>query len=684
MKKRVGFCFHRCVFAVAGSLLVVLWAGTSAILWQDHRQTIAAAVKENENLVRAFQEHVATLLQGFDQALQLVRVQYTEHGRHFQLRQVIRQVGLPRGIARISIFDQDGELLQSTLPLRHVSVSDREYYRVHRKNNADVLYISQPVVDRMTGKSLLQLSRRISGTDGGFGGVLVLSLDPSYFAEFYGKVQLGANGVVSLVGLDGVTRARQSGRSFSSGKDIRGKTLFKRLAVSPSGTYRTVGCEDGVPRFISYRAMKQYPFAVLVGVSVDDVLQNARARRNYLLVALLGVTAIVSAGALRIARMMALQARSAAELRNSRAQLHAFMSSVPDLGWMKDMEGRFVAVNKAFLDWFRVPEHAVIGRTDASILDRESTDRFRIEAERVMRTGQTARFETRAMRSGGDRWLETIKAPVYDADGSLCGTCGVSRDITERKTSEAAVVEANRILREKTAELTQLNEDLEAFTYTVSHDLRAPLRHMSGFAGLLRETPGVQNDARAMRLSEKIEHAVRRMVGLIDDLLAFSLAGRSRLSLEPVPLDDIVRKALDDIDDERAGRKVSWRISPLPVALGDAALLKIAFGNILSNAIKFTGGCPAPEIEVGAVSGSGTECSVYVRDNGVGFDMADAGRIFDVFVRLHADREFEGTGIGMATVKRIVDRHGGRIRAEGRRGSGATFYVTLPPAHAGL
>lgn len=680
MKKGEGACLDQRVLAVAGLLLIVLWAGTFAIMWQDHRQTIAAAVKENENLVRAFEEHVTTLLQGLDQALQLVRVQHTEHADNFQLAEIVRQVGLPRGIAHISIIDEHGNLAQATLPFGHVRLADREYYRFHLKGTADTLYISQPVVDRITGKSLMQLSRRLTKSNGEFGGVLVLSLDSTYFADFYRTVHIGDNGVVSLVGLDGVTRARQSGQAFSSGKDVRGKTLFKKLELSASGTYRTLGKVDGVPRFISYRAMKQYPFVVLVGVAVDDVLENSRSRRNYLLVAVLGVTAVVSGGAFRIARMMAIQERSAAELQNSRAQLHAFMNSVADIGWMKDAEGSFVAVNKAFLDWFDVPEQEVIGRTSASIVGDELSNQFHVEAERVMQTGQISRFETKLVHRDEVRWLETIKAPVYGGSGTLFGTCGVSRDITERKKSEAATVEANRILSERTAELMLLNKDLEAFTYTVSHDLRAPLRHMSGFANLLRDALGVHSDSRAARLFEKIERAVHRMTSLIDDLLAFSLAGRSRLSREPVSLEEVVRKALNDIVGDQGKRKVNWHIKPLPDALGDADLLKIAFSNILSNAIKYTSRCPDPRIEVAPVSCSANECTVYVKDNGIGFDMADADRIFDVFVRLHTGSEFEGTGIGMATVRRIVDRHGGRIWAEGRRGAGATFYVTLPLA----
>jgi signal transduction histidine kinase len=233
-------------------------------------------------------------------------------------------------------------------------------------------------------------------------------------------------------------------------------------------------------------------------------------------------------------------------------------------------------------------------------------------------------------------------------------------------------------VHERTAELTALNQELEAFSYSVSHDLRAPLRHVSGFVSMLESHAAQTLDDKGRRYLATIATAAARMGRLIDDLLAFSRMGRAQLTKSATSLDALVKEARAEVIPAAAGRRVEWTIHPLPDVAADPAMLKLAIVNLLSNAIKYTGTRPCAQIEVGTAAGSPGEVVLFVRDNGVGFEMQYVHKLFGVFQRLHRSDEFEGTGIGLANVRRIITRHGGRVWAESAIDHGATFYVTLP------
>ena len=252
--------------------------------------------------------------------------------------------------------------------------------------------------------------------------------------------------------------------------------------------------------------------------------------------------------------------------------------------------------------------------------------------------------------------------------------------------SEARLRQLNgdleRRVQLRTAELEASNRELEAFSYSVSHDLRAPLRHINGFADLLQRQSRANLDEKGRRYVETISESAKHMGALIDDLLSFSRMGRSEMQQASVNLERIVAEARATLSVDIAGREIVWQVSPLPEVPGDPAMLQLVFTNLLSNAIKYTRGRTPARIDVGATADE-DEVVVYVRDNGAGFDMAYLDKLFGVFQRLHSAEEFEGTGIGLANVRRIVLRHGGRVWAEGKLDEGATFYVSLPKEVAG-
>jgi signal transduction histidine kinase len=274
-------------------------------------------------------------------------------------------------------------------------------------------------------------------------------------------------------------------------------------------------------------------------------------------------------------------------------------------------------------------------------------------------------------------------SPVTEVNGLADYFNAMLGQIEARDRSlRAAHDELELRVRARTAELEIVNRELEAFSYSVSHDLRAPLRHVSGFAELLADHAGPSLDDQSRKYIATINTAARKMATLIDDLLGFSRIGRTALNRQAVGLDRIVDAARHELMNHRpAGSPpVVWDVAALPRVDGDPALLHQVFVNLFSNAIKYSSTRPETRIEVGTITGGADEVVVYVRDNGVGFDMKYVEKLFGVFQRLHRTSEFEGTGIGLANIKRIITRHGGRVWAEAVVNQGATFYLTLPIA----
>jgi signal transduction histidine kinase len=238
-------------------------------------------------------------------------------------------------------------------------------------------------------------------------------------------------------------------------------------------------------------------------------------------------------------------------------------------------------------------------------------------------------------------------------------------------------------VRQRTEELDITNKELEAFSYSVSHDLRAPLRHVTGFAALLQQSTAATLAEKDRRYLTTISEAAQRMGRLIDDLLAFSRMGRTPLARRRVQLDALVDEARRDAVSAPGAPPIVWTVHPLPEVDADASMLQLALVNLLSNAVKYSSTQEHPEIEVGAAPGAPNETVVFVRDNGVGFDMKYVDKLFGVFQRLHSSDQFEGTGIGLANVRRIITRHGGRVWAESVVGHGAAFYFSLPTVKEG-
>jgi PAS domain S-box-containing protein len=301
---------------------------------------------------------------------------------------------------------------------------------------------------------------------------------------------------------------------------------------------------------------------------------------------------------------------------------------------------------------------------------------------KLLRTGRWEGELIHTRRDGTRVVVASRWSLQRDDRGNPIAILETNNNITERKQAEEALRRSRDELeikvQERTADLQSVNKELEAFAYSVSHDLRAPVRHIAGFTELLQKHAAAVLDDKSRHHIRMILDSANRMGNLVDDLLAFSRIGRAETQKTTINLEQLVKDAIGEIAPDTRGRNIHWRIGSLPICYGDPSLLRLVFSNLVSNAVKFTRTRPQAEIEIDTLNHTPDETVVFVRDNGVGFDMKYKDKLFGVFQRLHSQEAFDGTGIGLATVQRIVHRHGGRVWAEASADQGASFYVALP------
>jgi len=361
--------------------------------------------------------------------------------------------------------------------------------------------------------------------------------------------------------------------------------------------------------------------------------------------------------------------------------------SVPQLVWMCTPDGLNVYFNQRWMDYTGLTLEESYGKGWDTPFHPDDKQPAWNTWNHALATGNTYRMECRLRAADGRyRWFLIKGGPLRDVSGSLVKWFGTCTDIDDLKEAEEGLRALNEKLeqrvQERTAELVTANKELEAFTYAAAHDLRAPLRHIHGFADLLAEECSAQLDAAGQQYLRRIRGGTNHMSRLLEDLLHLSRMGRQQLNPQVCALDSIVQEVVAELKADCEGRDIEWRVGQLPFAECDPALIKQVITNLLSNAVKFTRLCEQAHIEVGQTVRDG-EPVLFVRDNGAGFDMRYAGKLFGVFQRLHRQQDFEGTGVGLAIVERIVHKHGGRVWAEAELNKGATFYFTLGALKAG-
>jgi PAS domain S-box-containing protein len=368
--------------------------------------------------------------------------------------------------------------------------------------------------------------------------------------------------------------------------------------------------------------------------------------------------------------------------------LDSLIENLPLMVFVKDAAHlRFVRLNRAGETLLGISRNEMIGKSDRDFFPPDEAEHFMALDHEAIAAGKMVDIAEESIHTRllGTRTLHTMKLPILDADGTAQFLLGISVDITERKRAERAVRELNSELRDNAAQLETSNKELESFSYSVSHDLRAPLRAIDGFALMLEEDYRERLDAEGRRYLAVIRENSRRMGVLIDDLLSFSRLGRQPVADHEVNIDSLVREVVAEAleanaqikTDQPASATPHIDVGALPPARGDHGLLRQVWANLISNAIKYSSKTACPRIEISGCE-LGSENQYSVRDNGVGFNMDYVEKLFGVFQRLHRADEFRGTGVGLAIVHRVVTRHGGRVWAEGKVDHGAVFSFALP------
>jgi PAS domain S-box-containing protein len=346
---------------------------------------------------------------------------------------------------------------------------------------------------------------------------------------------------------------------------------------------------------------------------------------------------------------------------------------------MLDPRGKVISWNEGakHIEGYEASE--ILGRDISTFFPEEDRkERPSLLLKTAVRDGRSEEQGWRIRKDGSRYWASVVITALKDPEGTLYGFAKITRDMSEQKKREEELQMLANELERRLLELHIVHKELESFSYSVSHDLRAPLRHIDGFVDLLRTEIRDALGEKSLHYLNVISESARRMALLIDELLVFSRMGRVEMRATTVETESVVRDSIRSLEMDAKGRVIDWRIGPLPEIRADPTLLGLVFTNLISNALKYTRTRGEAVIEIGCVPENNHEACFFVRDNGVGFDMKYQEKLFGVFQRLHRTEDFEGVGIGLANVRRIVQRHGGRTWAEGAVDRGATFYFTIP------
>jgi PAS domain S-box-containing protein len=371
------------------------------------------------------------------------------------------------------------------------------------------------------------------------------------------------------------------------------------------------------------------------------------------------------------------------DVRVGSEQLLALIDNTSAVIYMRDLQGRYMLINEEYERLFNVSREDILGLKDHDLFPVEIADEFRANDLAAAKSGGPVQFEEIAPGDDGPHTYLTIKFPLIGADGEPYAVCGISTDITDRKRAEQEVklfnVKLEQRVRERTAELEASTKELDAFAYSVSHDLRAPLRSLHGFSQLLLEDYSDQLDETGVAHLRRLQVNATLMAQLLDDLLRLSRTTRVELRRQSIDVSAMAETILQDLAAEEPDRSVKLLVEPGLRDHGDLHLVRLALQNLIANAWKFTAQEPVAEITIGSVIRDSQQV-FFIRDNGAGFDPRFESKLFEPFQRLHSATDFEGSGIGLAIVQRVVLRHGGAIWAESVPGKGATFFFTLTTA----
>lgn len=554
-------------------------------------------------------------------------------------------------------------------PTRRADASDRPYFRHHRDTPGNDLHISELSRSKITGKWVFFLTQRISGPDGSFQGVLGISLRAERFEDLFARLGLPEDGTIAIHRLDGAPLYRYPFTEDFAGMPPTRLAGLAEAAAAGAGVVRTVSPFDGRERLVGFTVGRRYPVVALATRTVEGVLAGWRRTRDWF--TLLTLSAFAAGTVLfLVARRQLLALEHGARQR----RLSQAVDQSPNLILSTDCDGVIDYVNPAFCRFTGWSAEEVIGVTPGVLRTKETPAEIVADLWQTIRAGREWRGELlNRRRDGSTYWASVVISPVFDEGGRLSRFIGVQEDISDRKRLEGR-------MDQLVEELKRSNQELERFAYIASHDLRQPLRMIASYLVLLRRKLADAFDAEAEEFFRFANDGATRLDRMIADLLEFSRVGRRSDAVRgAVPLGEAATEAVHRLKVAVEERKARVAVAPgMPSVTGDREELIRLFQNLVGNALKY---CPAervPEIAVDFAE-SGAEWLIRVTDNGIGIAPEDREKAFGIFQRLVGRGEYEGTGIGLAICRKIVEHHGGRIWIEvAADGPGSVFLFTLP------
>lgn len=661
------------VVAAAAVLIVVLWIGVVSQVRYERHQALTEATERQDNLVIAFEEYS---IRTIDNARALIQFIVREIGHTegpLDLSRLLADIGTsPDSFDAVSVLDRDGNVIATATdaaPQARINIADREHFRVHRDRNSDELFIGKPVISKSTNTMMVPVTHRINTPEGQFDGVVSVQFDPTRFTAFYGAATIRERDVFSLVGLDGITRARRVGSVESTGQDISNSQLFHELATRTTGMYVGPGRLDGVERLYSFRQLQQYPLVATVGVATQDILAEANARRRWYYASAAAATGGVAAFAGFLAFALTRRRQIFEAMLASQRRLQALFEHSNDSILLSDDERRVIDANPAAC--------ALVDYTRDQLLLLRAEDLYPPELrphvaehwQRFMDDGRVS-GEMPLLRKDGTLRDVDFNAVARIEPGVHLTVC---RDITQRKQLERSSLRAQRM------------ESLGTLAGGIAHDLNNALAPILMSIAVLRED---ETDPGKREMLDTIDTSAQRGADMVRQVLSFARGVEGRRVT--VAIDQVIRD-IERIANDTFFKTIHVEVTLAPdlaPILGDPTQLHQVLLNLCVNARDAMPGggaltISARPVEVDALFAGmqedahpGPYVMVGVSDTGTGIPSTVVDRIFEPFFTTKALGQ--GTGLGLSTSLAIVRSHGGFIRVQSAEGRGTSFQVYLP------
>lgn len=663
------------IIALAG-LTALLGLGLGYFLWDGYRRAELAAEVTVRNAAATLEARIDGLLRHVEFLLEdlvddlppesLSARAVPKYAAKINASLAEHHAHSPEVIA-IRVFGANGDELYRSKPEALPNVAGRDYFKSLSANPRAKLHFSEVFTGAVVRSLLMVVSKPIADEAGALRAIVAIALDLTRLQKLFAALDFDKRGLIGLRRAeDGRLVVRWPEAPEAVNRTVQTPIQERIREGKREGVERYVARTDGIERLFAFRTIGDYPFRIGAAVAVDDYLAGWRRTAAISIVTAVLMLAVFALMAWRIE----------AELRRRKAseeRFRALTALSSDWYWEQDTDFRLTLMSSDMMERTGFATADYLGRTrwDRPALNLTEDDwarhRALLERHEPFRDLEMRRPD----RDGQPFWVSVSGEPVFGDDGHFTGYRGVGHNITAQKLAEETL---ERRVAERTAELEAANRQLESFSYSISHDLRAPLRTIVGFIDVFIESaaPGLTEDQRG--LLDRVSRSATKMNALIDDLLAFSRMTRASIDVTPFPLRGLVDEVVEELRQAHPRAKV--QIGELPQITADRSMLRQVMVNLIGNALKFSRGVEQPQVDIGC-TGTGKARVYFVRDNGTGFDMLYADKLFGVFQRLHRAEDFEGTGVGLAIVRQVIERHGGRVWAQSTPGEGATFSFTL-------